>query len=50
MFGIVVAMAVQSVFRLKIHQNKFFIFKKLFLMLTVQNNTKTLKSINFKQK
>jgi hypothetical protein len=50
MFGIVVAMAVQSVFCLKIHQNNFFILKKLFLIITVQNNIKTLKNINFKQK
>jgi hypothetical protein len=39
---VVVAVAVQSVFRLEIHQNDvFFIFKKLFLKSAYQNNLKT---------
>jgi hypothetical protein len=41
MFVIVVAVAVQSVFRLEMHQNDiFFIFKKLFLRSTHQNDLK----------
>jgi nitrate reductase gamma subunit len=40
MFGIVVAVAVQSAFNLKIFKNIFFIFYFLFLRLVHQNNLK----------
>jgi hypothetical protein len=41
LFGIVVAVAVQIIFRLEMHQNNiFFILKKLFLKSTHQNNLK----------
>jgi hypothetical protein len=44
-FGSAVAVAVQSVFHLEMHQNNiFFIFKKLFLILAYQNDLKTLKN------
>jgi hypothetical protein len=44
----VVAVAFQSVFYLKMHQNNyFFIFKKLFLISVHQNDLKT-KKINLK--
>jgi hypothetical protein len=43
-FGSVVAVAFQIAFRAKIHVNSiFFIFKKLFLTSTHQNNLKILK-------
>jgi hypothetical protein len=46
----VVVVAVQSVFRLEIHQNKgFFIFKKLFLTSAHQNDLKRLKIILHKK-
>jgi len=39
------------VFNLKIYQNNiFFILKKLFLILVHQNDLKTLKNINLKQR
>ena len=39
------------VFNLKMYQNNiFFILKKLFLILVHQNDLKTLKNINLKQK
>jgi hypothetical protein len=41
---IVIAVIFQITFRVKIHVNYFFIFKKLFLILTHQNNLKTLKT------
>jgi hypothetical protein len=41
LFGIVVVLAVQSAFRLKIYQNKVFFIKKLFLILAHQNDLKT---------
>jgi hypothetical protein len=42
MFEIVIAVAVQSIFRLEMHQNNiFFILKKLFLRSVHQNNLKT---------
>jgi hypothetical protein len=42
MFGIVVAVAVQSAFRLEMHKNKKkIIFKKLFLTSAHQNDLKT---------
>jgi len=48
-FGIVVAVAVQNVFCLEMHQNKvFFLKKKLFLTSAHQNNLK--KKIHFKHK
>jgi len=47
----VVAVAFQSVFHSEIYQNNiFFIFKKLFLTSTHQNDSKTPKNINLKQK
>jgi len=47
----VVATAFQSVFHLEMHQNDiFFIFLKLFLISAYQNDLKTLKNINLKQK
>ena len=50
MSEIVITVAVQSVFRLKMHQNeKIFIFKKLFLISAHQNALKTKKNY-FKQK
>jgi hypothetical protein len=52
MFENMIAVTFQNVFHLKMHQNDvfFFIFKKLFLISAHQNNLKTLKSINLKQK
>jgi hypothetical protein len=41
MFGIVVTVVVQSAFCLEIHQNKVFIFLKLFLTSAHQNDMKT---------
>jgi hypothetical protein len=41
MFEIVVAVTVQSIFRLEMHQNKIFYFKKLFLTSAHQNDSKT---------
>jgi nitrate reductase gamma subunit len=53
MFGIVVAVAVQSAFNLKIFKNIFFIFYFLFLRLVHQNNLKkqfkNIKDIFFKK-
>jgi hypothetical protein len=47
--AVVVAVAVQSVFYLEMHQNDFFfIFKTLFLKSAHQNNLKILKKINKK--
>jgi hypothetical protein len=44
----VVAVVFQNVFHVEIHQNDiFFIFKKLFLKSTHQNNSKHKKQINF---
>jgi hypothetical protein len=48
-FGSVVSVAFQSAFHLEMHQNKFFIFKKLFLISAHQNNPKILKYINLKK-
>jgi len=45
LFGIVVMVAVQSAFRLEIHQNIVFFLKKLFLTLAHQNDQKTLKNL-----
>jgi hypothetical protein len=39
----------QSVFYLKIYQNNFLIFKKLFLISEHQNKLKILKNINLKK-
>jgi hypothetical protein len=49
-FGSVVAVAFQSVFRSEMHQNNiFFLKKKLFLTSAYQNNLKTpKKNINLK--
>jgi hypothetical protein len=43
MFGIVIAVAVQSAFRLQMHQDNVFFLKKLFLISVHQNDPKTLK-------
>jgi len=43
MFERIIAVVFQSVFYLKIHQNNFFILKKLFLISTYQNNSKIYK-------
>jgi hypothetical protein len=40
----------QNAFFSEIDQNNFFIFKKLFLISTHQNNLITQKKTNFKQK
>jgi hypothetical protein len=46
----IVAVAFQSAFNFKMHQNNiFFIFKKIFLISTYQNYQKNIKKINFKQ-
>jgi len=52
LFGIVVAVAVQSAFRLEMHQNDIFFlfFKKSFLISAYQNNLKILKKISKKIK
>jgi len=50
-FGSVVAVAFQNIFRSEIHQNNiFFYLKNLFLTSVDQNNLKTLKNINLKKK
>ena len=42
LFGIVVTVVIQNVFRLEIHQNDvFFLKKKLFLRSTYKNDLKT---------
>jgi hypothetical protein len=47
----VIAVAFQSACRSEIHQNKvYFILLKLFLTSAHQNNLKTLKNINLKQR
>jgi hypothetical protein len=47
----VVAVAFQSACRSEMHQNKiYFILLKLFLTSVHQNDLKTLKNINFKQR
>jgi hypothetical protein len=47
----VVAVAFQSVFRLEMHRNNvFFILKKLFLTSAHQNDLKSPKNINLKQR
>jgi hypothetical protein len=46
----VIAVTVQSIFCLKMHQNKVFFLKKIILISTHQNDMKTLKKIYFKQK
>ena len=49
--GSVIAVAFQSVFYLEMHQNNIFLFKKkLFLISAYQNDLKTQKYINLKQK
>jgi hypothetical protein len=50
LFGIVVAVAVQSVFRLKMHQNNVFSFLKIILISAHQNDLKTQKKIIFSKK
>jgi len=49
LFGSLVVVAFQSVFRAEMHQNDvfFFIFKKLFLRSVHQNDSKHTKNLNF---
>jgi len=48
LFGSVVVIAFQNIFRSEIHQNDiFFIFKKLVLRSAHQNDSKHIKKINF---
>jgi len=48
LFESVVAVAFQNTFHVKIHQNNiFFIFKKLFLRLVYQNDSKYIKKLIF---
>jgi hypothetical protein len=50
-FGSVVAIAFQSAFYFEMHQKNIFFFKKkLFLISVHQNDMKTSKNINLKQK
>jgi len=48
-FGIVVVVAVQSVFRLEMHQNKFFKRKIIFNIGTLKQS-ENIKNISFKAK
>jgi len=48
LFESVVVVAFQNTFHVKIHQNNiFFIFKKLFLRLVYQNDSKYIKKLIF---
>jgi len=50
-FGIIITLAFLSIFLFrKILKQYFFIFKNLFLTLVHQNDSKTLKKFNLKQK
>jgi hypothetical protein len=50
-FGSIVVIVFQSVFHSEMYQNNiFFYFFKLFLTLTHQNDLKTPKNINLKQR
>jgi hypothetical protein len=50
LFGSVVAVAFQSVFRAEMHQNDVFLFLKIIFEINVSKRSKTLKKNNFKQK
>jgi hypothetical protein len=51
LFGSVVVIVFQSVFRAEIHQNDiFFIFLKLFFRAAHQNNPKHIKKLIFNKK
>jgi len=51
MFGSVVVIDFQNIFRTEMHQNNIFIiFKKLFLRFAYQNNSRHTKKINFNKK
>jgi hypothetical protein len=51
LFGNVIVVAFQSVFRAEMHQNDiFFIFKKLFLRSGHQNDPKNTKKLIFSKK
>jgi len=47
MFGSVVAVAFQIIFRAEMHANDFFYFLKLFLVSAYQNNLKYTNYIKF---
>jgi len=42
-FGIMIAVAVQSVFRLEMHQNKFFLFFKIIFDINTSKQYKNIK-------
>jgi hypothetical protein len=46
----VVEVAVQSIFRLKMHQNKKFYFLKIIFYIIMSKQSENIKIINFKQK
>jgi hypothetical protein len=50
MFGIVVAVVIQSVFRLKIYQNKKNNFLKIIFNISTSKRYENIKKIYFKQK
>jgi hypothetical protein len=50
MFGIVVAVVIQSVFRLKIYQNKKIYFLKIIFNISTSKRKENIKKIYFKQK
>ena len=50
MFGIVVAVVIQSVFRLKIYQNKKNNFLKIIFNISTSKRKENIKKIYFKQK
>jgi hypothetical protein len=47
MFESMIVVVVQNIFYLKIHQNNFFIFKKIFLISAHQNDINTTKKFKF---
>jgi hypothetical protein len=47
LFGIVVAVAVQSVFRLEMHQNNVFFLKKIIFEINISKRSKNIKNNNF---
>jgi hypothetical protein len=48
LFGSVVVVVFQNVFHLKMYQNNFYFFKKIFLISAHQNNKKYIYKNNFK--
>jgi len=45
MFGIVIAVAVQSAFRLEMHQDNFFFLKKIIFDISASKRSKNTKKI-----